>query len=59
MPLLNASVPAEIYLAPAPDPPVFYFINREENNIPVYVNDSQVLVSSTADHIVPQARKVT
>lgn len=57
--LLNASVTSETYLAYEPDQPVIHSANWEGNNTPVYVNDSEILDVSTANHMVPQAKMVT
>lgn len=52
--LLNTSVNAELLWAYRPDDPlVFYIVNWEENNILVYVNDSEILGAPKASHIVP------
>ena len=41
--LFNASFTAGAYFASVSDFSAFYFVNQEENNIPVYVYASEIL----------------
>lgn len=51
--LWNGSVTAETHWACVFYPPVLYFVKWEENNIPVYVSDSEVLGAPVANHCFP------
>lgn len=44
---------------PISNPPMLHFVNWEENNIFVYVNDSDILRGPIANHINPPRMMVT